>query len=239
LSSRRTAASAALALRALHAEPDVTELGLIGCGVINFEILRFTEALFPGLRRVRIYDTNPESAERFRARWLRLQPACDIRIVQSTDAVLRGCSAVSFATTAAVPHVDSLSRCRPEATVLHISLRDLSTAAIVSADNVVDDAHHVCRAGTSLHLAQESLGHADFIRCSLGQVLLGSAPARGGAPVTVFSPFGLGILDVALGGFIHARAIANGKGVVVDSFLPRTTAGAAEQIEECGLLSTF
>lgn len=222
LSSRRTAASAALALNALHSEPDVTEVGLIGCGVINFEILRFTAALFAGLGRVRIYDTNPDRASRFRAEWLRLRPECDIRLVDSADAVLRGCSAVSFATTAASPHVGSLSQCKPGTTVLHISLRDLSAAAILSADNVVDDADHVCRAGTSPHLAEECSGNRDFIRCSLGEVLMGSAPGRGRSPVTVFSPFGLGILDVALGGFIHARAVAQCKGIRVDSFLPRT-----------------
>ena len=41
VSAQRTAASAALAARELHAIDGETTLGLIGCGVINFEIARF------------------------------------------------------------------------------------------------------------------------------------------------------------------------------------------------------
>src|SRR6185369_14851981 len=41
LSAKRTAASAALAARTLHQKPVEDGIGIIGCGMINFEIVRF------------------------------------------------------------------------------------------------------------------------------------------------------------------------------------------------------
>jgi ornithine cyclodeaminase len=141
--------------------------------------------------------------------------------------VLARCALTCFATTAIEPHVDSLSACPPGATILHLSLRDLSARAILASDNVVDDADHVCRAATSVELAERSCGNRSFIRATLAEVLAGSVPPRrepGG--VTVFSPFGLGILDLAVAQLVCEEAQRGGAGRVLDDFLPRVDATA-------------
>lgn len=220
ISSRRTAASAALGAKVLLEGRNPGRVGLIGTGPINLDIARFLNASI-GARSFLLYNLDVERAGRFET-WLR-EALGDVEtaIAASAEEVLASCSLVSFATTAGRPHVRDLSVCPAGAVILHISLRDLSPEAILASDNVVDDVDHVCRAQTSIHLAEQATGGRDFIRCTLADILKGDAPARrGDGSIAVFSPFGLGVLDVAVGKLVLDSARATGRGTPVASFLP-------------------
>lgn len=221
ISAKRTAASAALAARHLHPAEDDGPVGLVGTGLINFEVVRMLLAARPLARTFVVHDLDPARAAQFKHKCLDSFDRVEVCVERDLGAVLRRCALVSFATTAAKPYVKDLSACPEGATVLHVSLRDLSAEAILSADNVADDVDHVCRAGTSLHLAEQLVGHRRFVRCTLADVLEGAAPARASARGrVVFSPFGLGVLDLAVGQ--HVRALAGGRGVgtTIGGFLP-------------------
>jgi ornithine cyclodeaminase len=101
--------------------------------------------------------------------------------------------------------------------VLHISLRDLGTEVILRSVNVVDDADHVLRADTSVHLAEQATGGREFLHATVYDLLTGAFAAPPDRPV-VFSPFGLGVLDLAVGAFVHRRATAAGSAVPVAGF---------------------
>jgi 2,3-diaminopropionate biosynthesis protein SbnB len=220
ISAKRTAASAALAAKHLSAAPPAC-VGLIGCGLINSEILRFLTVFF-GPESVVLFDTDRDRAVRFGERLQPLLPKVGVTIAQGVTEVLERATLVSIATTASEPHIESLSCCPPGATILHISLRDLSVKAILSADNVVDDVDHVCRARTSPHLAEGSTGNRNFIRGTLGEILSGLKPGRRDRNGTVvFSPFGLGILDLAVGRLVRDLAAGTSLGTRIESFLPQ------------------
>jgi len=221
VSAQRTAASAALAARELHPIAGETTLGLVGCGVINFEIARFVCSVAPKLETLLLLDLDAGRAATFAARIAdELDRPLDCRVVPDVGDVFAGSRLVSFATIASAPHVDDVPW-TPAHTVLHVSLRDLSPRLILGADNIADDIDHVLRAGTSLHLTEQAAGNRGFVRCTLADVMAGAAPPRSDGRPVVFNPFGLGILDLAVARLVMEHA--QGRGVVVPDFLPAFT----------------
>ena len=229
INAKRTAASAAPAASTLH-EPLVDRLAVIGCGVINFEIVRFLLASFPALGNVIAFDVDRRRALRFAEACRQLPARVDARVVDDIDAALGAAPLISLATTATVPHISGLAECEPGATILHVSLRDLSPEAVLSAMNVVDDVDHVLRANTSVHLTEQRVGNRAFIAATLGELLLGDVRLdEDRASPLVFSPFGLGVLDVAVGKLVHDLAIERGLGTVVEDFIPENWTEPAER----------
>lgn len=219
ISAKRTAASAALAAQTLLDGHEFTNLGMVGCGFINFETARFLHALYPQMQKLKIYDLDGQRAAQFRDKCAgmfdQIEVATDMRTIFEESSV------IALATTAVKPHIDDLSACLPGAIILHISLRDITPEVMLVCDNVVDDVDHACRAQTSIHLAEQLVGHRNFIRASLGEILLGHESATTtAAKIKVFSPFGLGILDIALGKFLCELGATRNAGSIMNSFLP-------------------
>jgi N-[(2S)-2-amino-2-carboxyethyl]-L-glutamate dehydrogenase len=217
VSAKRTAASATLAALHLTVRPP-RAVGVIGCGPINFEVTRFLLAVWPELRSFYVFDVDAGRAEQFRekCKQLNIEP----EVTPELTTVLREADLISFATTVGTPHVFSLSQCTPGSTILHVSLRDLSPEVILASDNVVDDIGHVCQAQTSIHLAEQWTGNTDFIRCTLPEVLEGTAaPKQDPQALTIFSPFGLGVLDLAVAQLVTELASAEGRGTLLRNFL--------------------
>ncbi|KUL55245.1 2,3-diaminopropionate biosynthesis protein SbnB [Streptomyces sp. NRRL F-4489] len=219
ISAQRTAASAALAAAELVPEPP-RGIALIGTGPINHEVLRFAAAHLPSLREAVVFDLDRARAAAFADRAGEVAPGVTFTVAERVEEALAAQPLVSLATSAVEPHLD-LAACAPGATVLHVSLRDLTVEAVLGAQNVVDDADHVCRERTTLHLAELATGGREFIDASLGALLRGTADfRRDPARTAVFSPFGLGILDLALARWVRDEAAARGTGVRVEGFLP-------------------
>lgn len=223
ISAKRTAASAALAAQWLHAGKTLNPAGLIGCGLINFEISRFLRAALPRIDHFVIYDLDIARAEQFKARLQQSFGEVEVEIARDLKTVLRRSALISLATTAVTPYIDDIGEASPGATILHVSLRDLTPQVILSCDNVVDDIDHVCRAQTSVHLAEQLTGARNFIRCALADILMGKTAARkDDESVAVFSPFGLGVLDMAVSKLVRDFGLEQGRGTVISSFLPES-----------------
>jgi N-[(2S)-2-amino-2-carboxyethyl]-L-glutamate dehydrogenase len=230
ISAKRTAASAALAARALHGDHQVRSVGIVGCGPINFEIQRFLLSVFPSIKTLYLYDLSREHAEQFKHTCEETFGGIKAEVVADLQTLFGTSSLVSLATTAIHPYISDLSGLAPGSTILHVSLRDLVPEIILSSDNVVDDVEHVCRAQTSIHLAEQLVGTREFIRCTIADVTRGAAPLKKDAKsITVFSPFGLGVLDLAVAEFVYQRAVKEGKGTLIESFLPASWLERADE----------
>ncbi|PHP64723.1 2,3-diaminopropionate biosynthesis protein SbnB [Zhengella mangrovi] len=220
-SATRTAASAALAAENLAPAPFEGTLCVVGTGVIartTIEWLLFREWKFD---RIVLFDLSRAEADRF-ANWLRTEHGQAVEIADSLEGAIRASSLVLFTTTSATPYVEDASWFDHAPTVLHVSLRDISADIILGAQNILDDVEHCMKANTSVHLAEQKTGNRDFVDGTLVDVLEGKVRPDKARP-RIFSPFGLGVLDVAVCNMVLEQAVAKGKALEVPNFLAGST----------------
>jgi ornithine cyclodeaminase len=209
----RTAASASLGARYLSPdEPGDAVLGIVGTGFIAGATVEYLRADGWRFRRALAFDADPERLASLHRR----EPyaALDITPCDSADQVAAESDLILFATTASEPHVASLGG---SPTVLHLSLRDLGVAAVSGSQNIVDDVGMSLSEATSLHLAEMALGHRGFVDGTIAEMMTGLVKPDPSRP-RVFSPFGMGILDVAVADEIHRHAASSGGLTEVDFF---------------------
>ncbi|MGW9169985.1 2,3-diaminopropionate biosynthesis protein SbnB [Streptomyces decoyicus] len=204
ISAARTAASAALAARELHRETEGQVLGVIGCGPIARAVLGQLEADGWSFRRTVVHDLDAARSDAFR-RGL----AGETAALPSAAAVVEESDLVLFATTAGEPHFLDATLFKPRHTVLHISLRDLGTEVLRDAQNIVDDPVHALREKTSMGLSVELHGNS-LISGTLAELMTGEVEPDAARP-RIFSPFGLGVLDIAVADFVHGIAATTGR----------------------------
>lgn len=226
ISAKRTAASAALAAKILCKDTKQPDMGLIGCGLINFETFSFVTKLFPSIKKAYIFDLDPNRAAQFadKVRAKGVEPV----VCKDLSEVLKNSKLVSFATTAGTPHVTDPSLLQPDSTILHVSLRDLSPEVIKNAVNVVDDLNHVNRENTSIYLTSQAEGNTEFVLAQIGELLLSQKKLPDDHRPIIFSPFGLGVLDMKLSRYVYEQAVATGKGYKINDFLPTSWAKTTE-----------
>jgi len=218
ISAVRTAASAACAARALTAERGAPRrIGFIGTGLIARYLHTYLSELGWDVEEFGVFDLSEEYARSFAGQVLGADRGTAVRVHSSAEELIRSSDLVVFATTAATPHITDPDWFSHHPVVLHVSLRDLSTEIILDSVNVVDDVDHVLQANTSVHLTEQRTGNRDFLHATLDEVLTGRFTAPADRTV-VFSPFGLGLLDLVVGANVHQWATAAGDVTTIDGF---------------------
>jgi N-[(2S)-2-amino-2-carboxyethyl]-L-glutamate dehydrogenase len=219
ISAVRTAASAAVAAQAIGRHlPSDGRVAIIGAGVIARTILRYLIATEYPVADLVVHDLSAESAAKL-TRFAVEELGLTARQVGTIDEALSAHTIVT-ATTAARPYITQ--PLRPGQLVLNISLRDFDPSTIVAADNFFDDVEHCMKADTSPHLAERATGGRDFVSGTLADVLSGRVRPTG-SRAAVFSPFGLGVLDLAVGQFVLATARRRGLTTEIPDFFGETT----------------
>ncbi|NHC16044.1 2,3-diaminopropionate biosynthesis protein SbnB [Motilibacter deserti] len=222
ISATRTAASAVLAAEALCGRRSTGRIGFVGTGLIARHVHAFFRDLGWDVGGYRCFDLDRTRAEKFAAA-AQEDGQRDVEVVEDDAAAFHGCDVVVLATVAGEPYLQDPSLLAHKPVVLHLSLRDLAPELVLSAQNLTDDPDHAVREKTSLHLAEQQVGDRSFVHGTLAQLLRGEV-ARDESRAVVFSPFGLGVLDLAVGKHVYDRASAGGRVRPVDSFFPEGVA---------------
>jgi ornithine cyclodeaminase len=218
ISATRTAALAALAADWLsRGRRRPTRVGFVGTGVIARYIHTFLTGTGWSFEETGVHDLSADSATGFTG-YLRQSGATGrITAHDTAEQLIRASDLVVFATVAAEPHVGDLSWFAHNPMVLHISLRDLAPGIVLASSNVVDDVDHCLTANTSPHLAEQLTGNRHFVHGTLDDVMAGRVSVPADRPL-VFSPFGLGVLDLATGAYVYDEVARRGELNVVDDF---------------------
>ncbi|WP_411136976.1 2,3-diaminopropionate biosynthesis protein SbnB [Streptomyces sp. C10] len=219
ISAARTAASAALAADRISAARGgrPARIGFFGVGLIARYIHTYLARTGWQFDEIGVHDLSAAHAGGF-ADYLRQSgESGTVTVHGSAEELIRSCDLVVFATVAGTPHVTEPGWFAHNPLVLHVSLRDLSPEVVLGAANIVDDVEHCLKADTSVHLAEQRVGHRDFLDGTLHDVLTGKLQPPADRPV-IFSPFGLGVLDLALGRHVYESVKESGELQVVDDF---------------------
>jgi N-[(2S)-2-amino-2-carboxyethyl]-L-glutamate dehydrogenase len=218
ISATRTAALAAAAAGWLsRGRSRPARIGFFGAGLIARYIHTFLAGTGWSFDEIGVHDLSAESAAGFRGYLERSGTTGRITVHDSAEQLVRSSDLVVFATVAGTPHVNDLAWFAHDPLVLHVSLRDLSPGIVLASTNVVDDVDHCLRAETSLHLAEQLTGGHGFVHGTLDDVMAGRLMVSAHRPV-VFSPFGLGVLDLAVGTFVYDQVAGAGELQVIDDF---------------------
>ncbi|MFF3848230.1 2,3-diaminopropionate biosynthesis protein SbnB [Streptomyces sp. NPDC002328] len=218
VSATRTAASAALAADRLSAgRRRPARVGFVGTGLIARYVHTFLVGTGWSFDAVGVHDLSADSADGFRGYLEQSGAPGDIVVHDSAEALIRASDLVVFATVAGRPHIQAPSWFAHHPLVLHLSLRDLAPEVVLASANLVDDVEHCLTAQTSVHLAEQRTGHRGFLTGTLADVLAGRVTPPTDRTV-VFSPFGLGVLDLAVGKYVYDEVAGSGELHVIDDF---------------------
>ncbi len=218
ISASRTAASAAAAADWLsRGRSRPTRVGFFGVGLIARYIHSYLAATGWSFDEIGVHDLSADSAGGFRSYLEQSGTSGRVTVHDTAEQLIRSSDLVVFATIAGEPHVSDVSWFDHNPLVLHVSLRDLAPEVLLASTNVVDDVEHCLKANTSPHLVEQLTGNRDFLLGTLADVMAGRVTVPADRPV-VFSPFGLGVLDLAVGKAVYDEVAAAGELQVVEDF---------------------
>ncbi|MFJ8860101.1 2,3-diaminopropionate biosynthesis protein SbnB [Streptomyces sp. NPDC102451] len=235
ISAARTAASAALAADRLSGERGrPRRIGFIGTGLIARHIHMYLAGTGWQFDEIGVHDLSAEHARSFSSYLEQSGSEARVTVHEGAEELIRESDLVVFATVASAPHVVDPEWFAHHPVVLNVSLRDLGPEVLLASANFVDDVEHVLKADTSPHLVEQCTGSREFIDGTLYEVLTGKVRPPVDRTV-IFSPFGLGVLDLAVGKHVYDMIQELGELQVVDGFFHEVDRyGRVDAAARCG-----
>ena len=217
ISATRTAASATLAAEyLLNNGKQTAHVSIVGNGIIAKHIVNFFIDCKWNIEKLHLFDSNKKSSEGLK-RIVESNFKGNIIIEDTLEKAVRKSELIIFTTTANVPYVSDFSLFKHNPVILNISLRDLSPEIILQSWNFFDDVEHCMKAETSPHLAEKLIGNRSFVTGTIAEVINKNVKIKNDKPI-IFSPFGLGILDIALGKNIYDKVVNSSSRTRVENF---------------------
>jgi len=192
-------------------------IGIIGVGYISEQFIRALLKQNSNFDTIILFDINSSASNKLKNAVYEVSSKINLKIVSELKDAITESNLVFFSTTSLEPYITELSWFKHNPIVLHISLRDLSAEIILSSNNIVDDIDHVLNANTSPHLALKAKGDAEFINCNVAQLIDGYNKFDESKSI-IFSPMGMGVLDLAVASYIYEEAKISNRITKIENF---------------------
>lgn len=203
ISALRTVYSAILVSNLLS--QNIKTIGIIGTGHISEQFIHALVSQSGDIETIKLFDLNLETSKKLKEIIHKIFSSINVEIISNLKDVIVNSNLIFLSTTSSAPYITELSWFNHNPIVLHISLRDISAEIIVASNNIVDDIDHVLNANTSPDLARQLQGNAEFINCTVSQLINGYNKFNRSKPI-IFSPMGMGILDLVVAHYIYEEA---------------------------------
>lgn len=214
ISALRTALSAILGLEHLYPTKNISHLGIVGGGNLAVIFLHCLYLLGWTIGNCLVHDKNSNQVNQMKKRLPNLN---NLEYSPNLNQMLKQSDVVLLTTTSAKPYIMCQDVFKSEAVILNLSLRDLAPEILLAAYNIVDEVEHVLAANTSPHLAYRLSGNKKFIAGNIMQLVSGltkPVPEK----LKIFSPMGMGILDIALANLLLTYSLNDDPCVIKEFF---------------------
>jgi 2,3-diaminopropionate biosynthesis protein SbnB len=213
ISAERTALSAVLAAEQLSGQSKkINKLGIIGCGILAKSVYNVFIKLGWKVGEVVLFDLDDVSMAK-----LSKSITQKVSFAKSSDDLVAQSDVIVLTTSALSPYINDVKLFSHAPIVLNISLRDLAPEILINANNYVDDVEHVLQANTSPHLTYQAYSHKDFINGTIAD-LINNKIEVDELKTRIFSPMGMGILDLALGKLVFEHAYTTNQAIIAHDF---------------------
>jgi ornithine cyclodeaminase/alanine dehydrogenase-like protein (mu-crystallin family) len=212
ITEMRTAAASAVSVRLL-ARRGASTAGLLGSGVQAGSHVEALRRLSPSVH-IRVWSPTRENARRFAERRRVELAASPVEAVRGADIIILATAAITpiieSAWVSNGAHLVAVGACRP-------NHREMDPSLLARARLFVDSRTAAMKESGDILLAiSEGYFTESHIAGELGEVALKRIPGRTSErELTIFKSLGLAIEDVAAARLAYARALAQGRGIML------------------------
>lgn len=218
ISALRTVYSAILVSEYLLNIKNIRQtIGIVGAGNLSEQFVQGVYNQKWITDKIILFDLDNNASVRLKEKINQINSTIEVSIAQELKELITQSQLIFLSTTSSVPYIKELSWFTHNPIVLNISLRDLAPEVLINSNNIVDDITHVLNANTAPHLAQQKYGHHNFINCTVSELVDGYNKFDR-TKSTIFSPMGMGVLDLAVANYIYDEAIKANLAIKINNF---------------------
>ncbi len=216
ISAMRTAAITGVSIKYL-AKKDFSDITVIGCGPIAQMQIKTVLEQYAQVKKIHLFDVNPEAAEKLKALFLSEYPNLEIEIHDSAKSAIVQADVLITCTVSDKPYIP-FDWLKKGCFVSNISIMDIEPEVFLKVDKViVDDWDQSNREKKVINvLVEDGLFSREKLHAELGDIIIGHKNGREHEyQIILLNPMGMAIDDIVCAKWFFNAAQEQNVGTVL------------------------